>query len=71
MLLSGVTPFGGACEGDDLQEVKQNILSGEVSFDDPCWDVVSEEAIGFIKSMVRDHGVEDRSGLKMTHHAEQ
>eukprot|EP00571_Detonula_confervacea_P014466 CAMPEP_0172305464 /NCGR_PEP_ID=MMETSP1058-20130122/6739_1 /TAXON_ID=83371 /ORGANISM="Detonula confervacea, Strain CCMP 353" /LENGTH=667 /DNA_ID=CAMNT_0013017069 /DNA_START=202 /DNA_END=2206 /DNA_ORIENTATION=+ len=52
LLLSGITPFGGACEGEDLNEVRQNILSGEVSFEDPCWDIVSEAAIDFIKSLL-------------------
>lgn len=52
LLLRGETPFGGDCEGDDLNEVKENILSGHVSFDDPIWHNVSDEAIGFIKSLL-------------------
>ena len=52
LLLSGTTPFGGDSEEDDLQVVRNNILRGEVSFEDPCWAVVSDEAINFIKSLV-------------------
>ena len=52
LLLSGESPFGGAGEGEDPRQVAKNILSGEVSFDDPVWDCVSGEAIDFIKSML-------------------
>mmetsp|Transcript_9947 Transcript_9947/g.17883 ORF Transcript_9947/g.17883 Transcript_9947/m.17883 type:complete len:740 (-) Transcript_9947:138-2357(-) len=52
LLLSGETPFGGASDEDDLNEVKQNILSGNVSFESLCWDHVSEAAVDFIKSLL-------------------
>ena len=53
LLLCGETPFGGDYgEGEDLMEVKQKILAGHVSFDDPVWLSVSQEAIDFIQSMV-------------------
>ncbi|KAL7544902.1 hypothetical protein ACHAWF_008268 [Thalassiosira exigua] len=52
LLLSGETPFGGDCPGDDLLEVKRNILSGVVSFEDPVWNTISEDAVSFIKSLL-------------------
>lgn len=52
LLLSGDAPFGGACEGEDLMEVRNNILSGEVSFEESCWGLVSEAAIDYIKTLL-------------------
>ncbi|KAL7466570.1 hypothetical protein ACHAXS_006864, partial [Conticribra weissflogii] len=52
LLLSGETPFGGACEGEDLTQVRENILSGEVRFDPEIWGNVSDLAIDFIKSLL-------------------
>ncbi|KAL7539437.1 hypothetical protein ACHAXR_009295 [Thalassiosira sp. AJA248-18] len=52
LLLGGYTPFGGDCPEDDLNEVRLNIISGHVSFEDPVWRNVSEEAISFIKSLL-------------------
>ena len=52
MLLSGDAPFRGACKGEDLMEVRNNILSGAVSFEESCWGLVSEAAIDFIKTLV-------------------
>jgi len=52
LLLSGETPFGGACEGEDLMQVRQNILSGKVSFDEPIWSSVSDLAKDFINGLL-------------------
>ena len=52
LLLSGDTPFGGASPDDDLRDVRDRILMGHVSFDDACWDKVSDLAIDFIKSIL-------------------
>mmetsp|Transcript_11799 Transcript_11799/g.24897 ORF Transcript_11799/g.24897 Transcript_11799/m.24897 type:complete len:773 (-) Transcript_11799:166-2484(-) len=52
LLLSGETPFGGACEGEDLAQVRENILLGEVRFDPEIWGNVSDLAIDFIKSLL-------------------
>ncbi|KAL3791803.1 hypothetical protein HJC23_002434 [Cyclotella cryptica] len=51
LLLSGETPFGGAC-GEDLVEVRNKILACQLSFDDSVWDRVSDLAIDFIKSVL-------------------
>lgn len=48
LLLSGDTPFGGACADDDLAEVRARILSGCVSFDGDVWTNVSDMAKDFI-----------------------
>jgi calcium-dependent protein kinase len=48
LLLSGDTPFGGACN-EDLREVRNRILSGYVAFEEAVWGNVSELAIDFIK----------------------
>jgi len=52
LLLCGETPFGGACLGDDLGQVRKNIISGNVPFDPVLWDNVSDEAIDFVKSLL-------------------
>jgi calcium-dependent protein kinase len=52
LLLSGDTPFGGACDGEDLMEVRSRILSGQVSFEEGIWDRVSHLAIDFIKTVL-------------------
>ena len=52
LLLSGDTPFGGACADEDLRDVRQRILSGHVSFDEKVWERVSDSAIHFIKSIL-------------------
>lgn len=52
LLLSGETPFGGACDGEDLVEVRNKILACQVSFDESIWDRVSDLAIDFIKSVL-------------------
>lgn len=53
LLLSGDTPFGGACGEDDLREVRKRILAGQVSFDDEIWGGVSDLAKDFIKSILQ------------------
>jgi len=67
LLLSGETPFGGAC-GEDLNEVKQNILSGNVSFESQCWDHVTTEAIDFIKSLLLLNPEERPSAIELQEH---
>lgn len=68
LLLSGDTPFGGACEDDDMAEVKKNILSGHVSFEGECWDHVSKAAVDFIKSLLRLDPEERPRSSELQHH---
>lgn len=44
LLLCGETPFGGDSHDDDLGQVRQNIISGNIPFDPDLWGDVSEEA---------------------------
>ena len=52
LLLSGDTPFGGACANEDLRDVREKILSGQVTFEEEVWERVSDFAISFIKSIL-------------------
>jgi len=52
LLLSGETPFGGA-DGEDLQTVRTNILSGKVVFEPAeLWEHVSDEGKAFVKRLL-------------------
>ncbi|CAJ1944361.1 unnamed protein product [Cylindrotheca closterium] len=52
LLLSGETPFGGV-DGEDLQTVRTNILSGHVVFEPAeIWDHVSNEGKAFVKRLL-------------------
>ena len=68
MLLSGETPFGGACEDDDKGEVMSKILSGNVSFESEYWDHVSESAVDFIKSLLKLDPEERPSASELKKH---
>lgn len=68
LLLSGETPFGGACEDDDKREVKRKILSGNVSFESEYWDHVSESAVDFIKSLLKLDPEERPSASELKKH---
>jgi len=49
LLLSGETPFGGI-DGEDLQEVRDKILEGEIIFEPAdIWDHVSDLAKDFVR----------------------
>lgn len=55
IMLCGETPFGGCGGPESLREVRQNILSGEYSFDKPdasIWESVSDEAKDFIRTLL-------------------
>lgn len=53
LLLSGETPFGG-CGGESLSTVRNNILSGELSFQpESIWSNVSNNAKLFIRSLLQ------------------
>ena len=45
ILLGGYAPF----DGDNDEEITDAILDGEFDFDDPTWDMVSEDAKDFIE----------------------
>lgn len=45
ILLGGYAPF----DGDDDMEIEEAILCGEYDFDDPVWDLISEDAKDFIE----------------------
>eukprot|EP00934_Nitzschia_sp_Nitz4_P005363 Nitzschia sp. Nitz4//scaffold11_size288233//284721//287471//NITZ4_000830-RA/size288233-snap-gene-0.68-mRNA-1//-1//CDS//3329534242//5353//frame0 len=48
LLLSGETPFGGA-DGEELEEVRRNILRAKCSFEpEEIWNVVSDSAKKFV-----------------------
>ncbi|XP_076821420.1 myosin light chain kinase 2, skeletal/cardiac muscle-like [Clavelina lepadiformis] len=49
VLLSGLSPF----MGDDEQETLSNVTSGEIDFDDECFDEVSQEAKDFIHKLLQ------------------
>jgi calcium-dependent protein kinase len=52
LLLCGDTPFGGAC-GEDLGEVRDNILRGRYAFEPKeAWDLVSDEGKGFVRTLL-------------------
>ena len=52
LLLCGETPFGGCC-GEDLLEVRSNILSGKFAFEPPeFWEHVSDVGKDFVKSLL-------------------
>jgi len=52
LLLSGETPFGGV-DGEDLQTVRSNILSGRVVFEpEELWVHVSEEGKNFVQRLL-------------------
>lgn len=68
LLLCGETPFGGACEGDDLGQVRQNIVSGNIPFHPALWGGVSEEAIDFIKSLLVLDPTKRPTALEAQHH---
>jgi len=52
LLLSGETPFGG-CDGEDLGQVRKNILCGRFLFEPrDIWKNVSENAKDFIKTLL-------------------
>mmetsp|Transcript_8052 Transcript_8052/g.19476 ORF Transcript_8052/g.19476 Transcript_8052/m.19476 type:complete len:853 (-) Transcript_8052:83-2641(-) len=52
LLLSGETPFGGV-DGEDLQTVRTNILSGRVAFEPAeLWVHVSEEGKAFVTRLL-------------------
>ena len=53
LLLSGDTPFGGAYGDEDLREVRDRIVAGDVSFEDDIWANVSDLAKDFIKSILQ------------------
>jgi len=48
MALSGYLPF----EGDTYEEISEQVLYDEVSFDDPAWDSVSDSAIDFVTKLL-------------------
>jgi len=68
LLLCGETPFGGACEGDDLGQVRQNIISGNIPFHPALWGRISEEAIDFIKSLLVLDPTKRPTALEAQHH---
>jgi calcium-dependent protein kinase len=45
ILLSGYAPF----EGDNDAQVRESVLIGDVTFDDPVWEDISDEAKDFIQ----------------------
>ncbi|CAB9511941.1 MAP kinase-activated protein kinase 2 (Fragment) [Seminavis robusta] len=45
ILLAGYAPF----DGDDDQQIEDEIRSGDFEFDDPIWDMISEDAKDFIE----------------------
>ena len=45
ILLGGYAPF----DGSDDQEIEDEIRNGDFDFDDPIWDMVSEDAKDFIE----------------------
>jgi len=52
LLLSGETPFGG-CDGENLMEVRENILQGSFAFEpEDTWEGVSELAKDFIRRLL-------------------
>lgn len=52
LLLSGETPFGG-CDGENLLQVRQNILRGSFSFEpEDIWQHVSGHAKDFIETLL-------------------
>lgn len=52
LLLSGETPFGG-CDGEDIIQVRDNILRGFVSFEpEECWENTSTLSKDFIRKLL-------------------
>lgn len=68
LLLCGETPFGGDCADDDLGQVRQKIISGNVPFDPELWGNVSEEAIDFVKSLLIVDAERRPSALEAQNH---
>ena len=53
LLLSGETPFGGL-DGENLGQVKENIIRAQVLFEPPeIWEHVSEHGKGFVKLLLQ------------------
>lgn len=71
LLLSGFTPFGGDCGETpaEMMQVRERILSGDVSFYDPCWTDVSDDAIDFIKCMLVLDPASRPSSSELLNHA--
>jgi len=52
LLLCGETPFGGCC-GEDLKEVRSNILNGSFNFEPKeFWEHVSDVGKDFVKTLL-------------------
>ena len=51
-----------------MNQVRHNILSGQVSFEDPVWETVSDLAIDFIKSLLKVDPSERPSSTEVKNH---
>jgi len=48
ILLSGMPPFNGSSD----QEIMKKVRAGQFSFDDACWNQISNDAKNFISSLL-------------------
>jgi calcium-dependent protein kinase len=62
LLLSGETPFGGL-DGENLLEVKQNIMNAKLVFEPAdVWSNVSDEAKEFVKTLLNPDSTKRPTG---------